>query len=146
MFIRNQMMPVQRISGIAVSRERTGIFSLQSLYPECGPYLPAAVLCVPLVDNVLERCELIVTLIRIHAVIDRDEPDLVFRKDDLCVIACLQVISAQTGKVFDNHSANLALLDKSNHSLEIRAVEIRSRIAVVNEELAVLKAIFLCIL
>ena len=146
MFIRNQMMPVLRISGIAVSRKRTGIFSLQSLYPECGPDLPAAVLCIPLVDNVLKRCELIVALIRIHAVVDRDEPDLVFRKDDLCIIACLQIIPAQTGKVFDNYSANLALLDKRDHSLEIRTVEIRSRIAVVNEELAVLKAIFLCIL
>ena len=146
MFVRNQMMPVLRISCIAVSRKRTGILSLQSFYPECGPYLPAAVLCIPLVDNVLERCKLIVALIRIHAVIDRDEPDLVFRKDNFCVIACLQVISAQTGKIFDNHSANLALLDKRDHSLEIRTVEIRSRIAVVNEELAVLKAIFLCIL
>ena len=97
MLIRDQMMPVIRILLVSIRGKSARILSVKSFCPERGSDLLAAILRIPLVDDILERCKFVITLFAVDIVIDGDETNLVFRKDDFRIISCFQIVSADSG-------------------------------------------------
>ena len=60
-----------------------------------GTDLLAGVLCIPLIDDVPKRSELIITLGAVHAIVDSNKVNIMLREHDLGIHAHLQIITAQ---------------------------------------------------
>ncbi len=86
---------------------------------KCRFNLAAAILGVPLINDVLEGCKFVVAVIGVHIVVYSDKSDVMLRKENFRVVACLQILSAKTGQILYKHRSDNAVFDVPNHSLEI---------------------------
>ena len=77
----------------------------------------------------------------VYAIVDGKEPDIRAGKEDLGVVADLQVISAQATHVLDDDGSNLSVFREGNQSLPVGAVKVGAGVAIVHEELSVAKSI-----
>ena len=66
-------------------------------------------------------------------IVDGNHPDSQEREDVFQIIANFQIITSETGKVFDNHNLNISVPDQVNHPLEVRSLEVRTRKTIVAE-------------
>lgn len=108
-----------------------------------GAYLTADISCVELVHYISERCELcafVNTGRGIYAVVYSDKTDVMLWKILLRIVTNLKVLAAQTRHIFYDYRADISHLDVINHSLKIRAIEVRAGIAIVRIDLCVYKA------
>ena len=62
---------------------------------------------------------------------------LVIGKIHFRIKACLQILSAETGEVFHDNSADFTVLDRFNKSFEIGTVKVCACVAVINEKFGV---------
>ena len=109
-------------------------------------YLAAAILGVPLVNDILERCKFVITVVGINPVIDSDKPDIVLRKEYFGVISRLQIFSSKSGQVLHNNSTDFPDFNILYHTLEIGTFKIRSAEAIVNVKDIIGKPVVLRIL
>ena len=97
-------------------------------------------------EQIFERSVLIAFAVkRIVIVIDSDIADIPPRKKYLGIIADLNIIAPETGKVFGNQSGDPSLLHQFQKPLKIRAVEADTGIAVIHKNFDVFKAVILCV-
>lgn len=103
--------------------------------------LPAAILCVPLVDYVLEWRKLVFAVVGVNVVVHCNEPHVMLWKENLGVVAGFEVLPSKSGKVFYNDRPYLAALNIINHAAEIGSVKVCPAVTVVNIEFCYSKAI-----
>lgn len=94
--------------------------------------LVAGVLGVPLVHDVQERREVVVGgLCAVHAVVDGNEADALLGKNDLGVVAHLQIVPPEPAQVFDNQGGHMARFNLAQKGVEAGAVEVGAGVAIV---------------
>lgn len=81
----------------------------------------------------------------VNTIVDCNKSDIAGRKDDFHIPACFKVVSAETGLVFYDYHPNLSTLDVPHHFYMGRSCEVNSAITVIDIELAVAKAVFICV-
>ena len=95
-------------------------------------------------EQIFERSVLIAFAVkRIVIVIDSDIADIPPRKKYLGIIADLNIIAPETGKVFGNQSGDPSFLHQFQKPLKIRTVEADTGIAVIHKNFDVFKAVIL---
>ena len=92
-------------------------------------------MCIHIVQDILERRNIIVVLFCIDIIIHSDIPNIVFLEIDVNVVSRLDIVSAQTAEIFRNHGINFPRLYIFQHFLEARPLEIESGETVVHIEI-----------
>ena len=84
------------------------------------------------IEDVLQRQHhVILSLEAVHIVIDGNKADTLSREDTLKIEAHLDVISAETGQILDDHAVDHAAVNVSEHFLKRGALEVRAGVAIV---------------
>ena len=84
--------------------------------------------------NVLERGEIILALVAVHAIGHSHQPHIMEREKFLGELAHLNVVSAQPGKVFHEHRRDVPGLDCCNHFLKAGALHGSAGDTVIHEK------------
>ncbi len=87
------------------------------------PHLAADVPGVHLVHHISKWGKLIFAVIAVYAVIHRNEKDIVFREEGVCVVSNTEIISAKPGYILDDDRCHIAHFDILNHLLKRWTVE-----------------------
>ena len=124
------MLFVQRVFPVAVGRLAQ---RFAGIAPDTmgRPHLAADVPGVHLVHRISKWGKLIFAVIAVYAVIHRNEKDIVFREEGVCVVSNTEIISAKPGYILDDDRCHIAHFDILNHLLKRWTVEIRAGITVV---------------
>lgn len=135
------MLFVQRVFPVAVGRLAQ---RFAGIAPDTmgRPHLAADVPGVHLVHHISKWGKLIFAVIAVYAVIHRNEKDIVFREEGVCVVSNTEIISAKPGYILDDDRCHIAHFDILNHLLKRWTVEIRAGITVVHIETGITEAIF----
>lgn len=97
-----------------------------------GPHLFAGVLGVEFAGPVADGVEVVAALHQgIHAVVDRDEPDALLRKVELCQLAHLQVLPSQAAEILDDQGLHLVIFDHLHDLLPRGPVKVGAGVSVV---------------
>ena len=88
--------------------------------------------CVKIVEQVLERCHLVISRRCVNTVTDCYVAYLLAWEIHICVITRLQIITPKTGKVFCNDCIDFPAFNVCNHSLKIRAFIVCATPTVIN--------------
>ena len=93
------MLFVQRVFPVAVGRLAQ---RFAGIAPDTmgRPHLAADVPGVNLVHHISKWGKLIFAVIAVYAVIHRNETDIVFREEGVCVVSNTEIISAKPGYIF----------------------------------------------
>ena len=135
-----------RIAFVPVWNYRADPFAALGFCLDRRPDFFACVTGKPFVEQIFERSVLIAFAVkRIVIVIDSDIADIPPRKKYLGIIADLNIIAPETGKVFGNQSGDPSLLHQFQKPLKIRAVEADTGITVIHKNFDVFKAVILCV-
>ena len=132
--VHDKGLLVVRLSLVAVGNRTAAPHSVFHSGLEYRLDFVAGVLCVPLVHDVQKRREVIV--LRggaVHIVVDSDEANVQERKHTADVVADHEIITPETGKVFDYDAIYLSLFDLFHHSEEIRSFKVLTTPAVVTK-------------
>ena len=104
---------------------------------DLGGYIPG----VHIVQDVLERGDIVVLLGTVEVVGDGNVADALLRKVHLGVVAGHDVVSAQTGQILCDDHVDVSAFDIGNQPLEAGTVKIQAGIAVVHIEIVDRKAV-----
>ena len=161
----SQSVPVQRhavdtayhFGGFRVNDPKTGI--VRVLYVAVGrrgewnpgvafhliddPAFLGDVLGVVFIHNVLERGEIILALVAVHAIGNGHQPHIMEREKLLGELANLNVVAAQPGEVFHKHRRDVPGLDCGNHFLKAGALHGSAGDPVIHEKDSVRVALVL---
>lgn len=144
--VRNQRVGVTITFPIAVGRSAAQPLSLLRFHFHDRADLAAGILGVKLVGPVADGVEVIAALhCGIHAIVDRDEADILLGKIYLHVVAHLKVFTPQAGGVLYDEVCHLSGFDYLHDLFPRRALKVRTRVAVIRKEDGVLEALFFCV-
>ena len=92
------------------------------------------------VGPVTDRIKVVAALHQgIHAIIDRDKADTLFRKVDLRVLSYLEVFSSQAAEILDDDGLHLVPFHHFYDFLPGRTVKVCTGVAIVRQEQRVFK-------
>ena len=112
------------ITLVAVRHNRSDSLSSLRFRFHNGSDLLARISCVPLVEQILERCKLVAFRVeRVEVVVDSDIANIKAWEYQLGILTDLYIVSAESGEVFCDERCHLALLHQLDKTLECRAVE-----------------------
>ena len=133
-FINDKMVLIFRVTlvtegGIGshkFSAFRAGFFD--------GTYFFAGVTAIKFIEQVQKthRVHVPVLLCGVYTVIKRNKPTADGRKQIIRILTKLNVVPAKSGKVLDEYDIEASGLCVGDQALDTRALEIRSRVAVVD--------------
>ncbi len=98
-------------------------------------YLAGQVLCIHIVQNVLERCNIVIIPIGVDSVIYGNIPYPLTAEIHVGVIAGLDIVSAKSAQVLGNDKIDLAAVNVLKQSCKCRSIKIQPRITVVRIDL-----------
>ena len=101
------------------------------------------VLGVVFIHNVLERGEIVLALVAVHAIGNGHQPHIMEREKFLGELAHLNVVAAQPGEVFHEHRRDVPSLDCGNHFLKAGAFHGSAGNTVIHEKDSVRVALVL---
>ena len=134
---RNQLCLVIGIFHISVgSYSRKTVTTLSLHFHNCPNFL-RTILCIPFIDDILERSKIVIPIITVNGIIDSNKANIIVGKKHFRIKACLQILSAETGEVFYNNGTDFSVLDCFNKSFEIGAVKVCAGVAVINKKFRV---------
>ena len=127
------MLFVQRVFPVAVGRLAQ---RFAGIAPDTmgRPHLAADVPGVHLVHHISKWGKLIFAVIAVYAVIHRNEKDIVFREEGVCVVSNTEIISAKPGHIFHDDAVGASRLYVLQHFLKARTLEIGACEAVVDPD------------
>lgn len=130
--VHNPVIAVLFIFEIAIGTSACDVFAGVALGPEYGLDLLGRIPCVPLIHDVAERSEIIVTLDGIYTVIDGDQTDT-FLPEHLHDLTDLQIVAAHSAHVLNANYADVSFIDLIHHFHEARTVKAGAGDPVVRE-------------
>ena len=86
------------------------------------------------IHNVLERGEIVLALVAVHAIGNGHQPHIMEREKFLGELAHLNVVPAQPGEVFHEHRRDVPGLDCGNHFLKAGALHGSAGDTVIHEK------------
>ena len=117
---------------VPIGYRAAGMLSSKVLCLKCRADFLAGIAGIPLVHNISERSELIVAFKGVHAVIQGNQPSVVFPQH-LHIGADLQIVTAETAHILHNDHGDSVGFDLVNHFLETRPVKPGAGDAIVGE-------------
>ncbi len=146
-FVHKPLLFVVVVFLVTVWWYRTKMFPRHTFGFEYGAYLLARVFCVPLVNDIAKRSEVVIrAAFAVYPVVDSNKPHVRFGESNLRIESDFQIISAEPRHIFHNNRSDFSFVHVVHKSLEVGAVKVRSRIPVVHIEARIGKAVFLRIL
>ena len=121
-FVNDPMVMIQRVFQVAVGRSAGNMLTSLALGCEGGANLFARILRVPLVHNVTERDEVIITILTIHIVIDGDQA-YTFLTKHLHDFANLEVVTTDSAHILDADRVDVTGIDLAHHGHEARTIK-----------------------
>ena len=95
-------------------------------------------------EQVSDGCQLIFSLGRVDVVRNGNKSDVMVREKFFCQPSDLNIVSAQTGKVFDEHSGGFPLFKLLHHFHEAGAIHGHAGNAIIQKVNQIGVAFFLC--
>ena len=139
-FIGDNLLGVLVLFLVAVGRFAAQPFPALRLHLLDGAYFLTGVLGVEFVGPVTDRIKVVAALHQgIHAIIDRDKADTLFRKVDLRVLSYLEVFSSQAAEILDDDGLHLVPFHHFYDFLPGRTVKVCTGVAIVRQEQRVFK-------
>ena len=99
MIIWNEVMLILRIFHITIGWITSCKFAVNRFGMKSGTDFSAAILCIPLIDDIFKRSKLVIAAIGINIVVNSNEACLIFRENNFDEVSRLQIISSQTGQI-----------------------------------------------
>lgn len=111
------------------------------------PLLAAAVPHVPLIEQILERHQLVaVFILGVNIVVDSDVAHIIGREYLLDIKTGVQLVSSKAGKILCDDDGDVAVAHVIHHLFKGWAIEIRAGIAIVHIKSGVLEPILIGVL
>lgn len=111
------------------------------------PHLAAAVPHVPLIEQILERHQLVaVFILGVNIVVDSDVVHIIGREYLLDIKTGVQLVSSKAGKILCDDDGDVAVAHVIHHLFKGWAIEIRAGIAIVHIKSGVLEPILIGVL
>ena len=130
--VDDQTVMILRVLTVPVAGECSDELAPLLLGVEGAFDLLGDVACILGVKQILQRHHHVVgAAVAVDIVRDSDEPHTVLRQPTLQIAACFDVITAETGQVLYQHTADAPTFHVPQHPLKGGALEIRAGIAVV---------------
>ena len=120
--VHDPVVTVMLILEITIGAGTGNVFAGVALGLKYGLDLLGRVPRVPLVHDITERSEVIVTLESVHAVIDSNQTDP-FLPEHLHDLTDLQIITAHTAHVLNANCSDVSFVDLIHHGHKARTVE-----------------------
>ena len=140
------MIFVRRVFQISVWHVGRKRFPGIAFCLEYSADLLACVLGIELVEDVDERCHVVIHLIcAVHTVIDGDKADIVVREHHLRVHTDLKIITPETAHILDDDRADLSLVDERNEPSPIGTVEVRAGLNISNALCNLMNVVFIAL-
>ena len=134
---RNQLCLVIGIFHISVGSYSRKTVTTLSFHFHNGTYFLGTILCIPFIDDILERSKIVIPIITVNGIIDSNKANIIVGKKHFRIKACLQILSAETGEVFHDNSTDFSVLNRFNKSFEIGTVKVCACIAVINKKFGI---------
>ena len=136
LFVNQQLVTVIWVFPVAIRRPRTDIIAVFHSLPCLCLNFSANVQRIGFVYHVFQgehnATVKVAWVCRVKLICDRNKTDIVRVKILFNIIAGINGIAPQPGKVFDDHTVDMARFNVRKHLLESGTVEIRPRQAVVD--------------
>ena len=117
---------------VAINRQRVQTLSGLPFRQHISANLFAGVLCIPFVDDVPKRREVIVyCAVRVYTVVDGNEANVQIRKADFRIHTDFQIVTTEPRHILHNDHVDAPGFNIRKHFLKARAVEVRSGITVI---------------
>ena len=131
--VKDQMPPVIRVTHQSERRLPTTKLSLPGTGHTPRQHLFGNIPAVHIIQDILKGRDVhFLAGQAVNSVCNGDISYIVFGEKDFDIAAGLDIISAQSGQVFCDDTANLSRLNISNHTLKGRAVEVAACITVIH--------------
>ena len=131
-FIDNPVEMILRVFLVSVDGMVGGRFTGFSPCLDRCDLLAAAISQIPFVHDIQKRCKLAGTLIKaVHAVADSNKTDTLFSKQHFRVKAGLQIISANSGHILHQHSADLTSFNICQQLFPTGSVKVATGVTII---------------
>lgn len=120
---RNELCLVIWIFHISVGSHSRKTVTTLSFHLHNGTYFLGTILCIPLVDDILERSKIVIPIITVNGIVDSNKANIIIGKIHFRIKSCLQILSAETGEVFHDNSAYFSVLHRFDKPFEIGTVK-----------------------
>ena len=146
-FINIQCLLILRLSVIAIRHCTADTFSVSHFCLEhCLDFL-TGIFCIPLIHDIQKWCKIIICRIgTVNSVIYCNKTDIFLREHHFRIETYLQIVSAKSGHIFDDHCSHSAGFNLCQQRIECRSVEVRSWISIITEMLNITNAMLHCII
>ena len=120
-FINDPMLGIVRVLDIPIGRKSHRFAGVAFDFITDTAFL-ADVAGIPLIEQVSDGCQFVFALGRVDVVRNGNKSDVMVREKFFCQPSDLNIVSAQTGKVFDEHSGGFSLFKLLHHFNETGTV------------------------
>ena len=142
-FINDPMLGIVRVLDISIGRKSHRFAGVAFDFITDTAFL-ADVTGIPLIEQVSDGCQFIFSLGRVDVVRNGNKSDVMVREKFFCQPSDLNIVSAQTGKVFDEHSGGFPLFKLLHHFNETGTVHGHAGNAIIQKVNQIGIAFFLC--
>ena len=132
--VNNELTRVFGISPITVGLIGTHKISPPPLLLHRRTDFPGEILCIGIIDQILQRCHKLIggiNVVAVVVVIDRNKADPEERENLFQVVTGFHIVTPQSGQILHNDAVDFAAAGILHHPLELRSVKIRSGTAVI---------------
>ena len=142
-FINDPMLGIVRVLDIPIGRKSHRFAGVAFDFITDTAFL-ADVAGIPLIEQVSDGCQFVFSLGRVDVVRNGNKSDVMVREKFFCQPPDLDIVSAQTGKVFDEHSRGFSLFKLLHHFNETGTVHGHAGNAIIQKVNQIGIAFFLC--
>ena len=142
-FINDPMLGIVRVLDISIGRKSHRFAGVAFDFITDTAFL-ADVTGIPLIEQVSDGCQFIFSLGRVDVVRNGNKSDVMVWEKFFCQPPDLDIVSAQTGKVFDEHSRGFPLFKLLHHFNETGTVHGHAGNAIIQKVNQIGIAFFLC--
>ena len=142
-FINDPMLGIVRVLDIPIGRKSHRFAGVAFDFITDTAFL-ADVAGIPLIEQVSDGCQFVFSLGRVDVVRNGNKSDVMVREKFFCQPSDLNIVSAQTGKVFDEHSRGFSLFKLLHHFNETGTVHGHAGNAIIQKVNQIGIAFFLC--
>ena len=142
-FINDPMLGIVRVLDIPIGRKSHRFAGVAFDFITDTAFL-ADVAGIPLIEQVSDGCQFVFSLGRVDVVRNGNKSDVMVWEKFFCQPPDLDIVSAQTGKVFDEHSRGFSLFKLLHHFNETGTVHGHAGNAIIQKVNQIGIAFFLC--
>ena len=138
------MVLVLRVGAVSIGWAAQ-MLSAVTFRPHDRAHFFTGIFGIEVIEQIAERCEIIVTLGTVHTVMNGDETNIIAWKNQFRVLSYLQIVSTEAAHILDDEGFNQSLFHKGKCFLDAGTIEVRPGITIIHENPDVDEPVFLCV-